>query len=162
MELHALCTKFSDTPEHQQKAIFHSLFILSNRLQTLFDQRIPEVTLKQFLLLALVRQSKEPLPLTQLGALLGCSRQNVKKLAAALARKGFVTIDQSPIDPRALWVCPTEKVEQFFAQDFAQSHRALPTLFSVYSESELASLFQLLMKLYAGLERLETITQEDL
>lgn len=60
------------------------LFILTNKLQTLFDSRIPDVTLKQFMLLSLLHQADEPQTLTQLGDLLGCSRQNVKKLAQGL------------------------------------------------------------------------------
>ena len=109
MELNDLIAKFSDTTENQRKAIFSTLFIAGNKLQTLFDSRIPEVSLKQFMLLSIVRQSKEQLTFTQLGNLLGCSRQNVKKLADVLAKKGFITIQQSPHDTRAMCICPTEK-----------------------------------------------------
>lgn len=91
MELNDLIAKFSDTTENQRKAIFSTLFIAGNKLQTLFDSHIPEVSLKQFMLLSIVRQSKEQLTFTQLGNLLGCSRQNVKKLADVLAKKGFIT-----------------------------------------------------------------------
>ena len=87
MELNDLIVKFSDTTENQRKAIFSTLFIAGNKLQTLFDSHIPEVSLKQFMLLSIVRQSKEQLTFTQLGNLLGCSRQNVKKLADVLAKK---------------------------------------------------------------------------
>ena len=79
MHLNDLITKFSGTTEYQQKAIFSTLFIATNRLQTLFDSHLPEISLKQFMLLSIVRQSKEPLTFTQSGNLLGCSRQNIKK-----------------------------------------------------------------------------------
>lgn len=49
-----LSDKFSVSTEKQQKAIFSTLFITANRLQTLFDSHIPELSLKQFMLLSLV------------------------------------------------------------------------------------------------------------
>lgn len=78
MKLDDLVTRFSGTTEKQQKAIFSTLFIAGNKLQTLFDNHIPEISLKQFMLLSIVRQSNEQLTFTQLGNLLGCSRQNIK------------------------------------------------------------------------------------
>lgn len=155
MNLDDLIKRFSDTTEHQIKAIFSTLFIAGNQLQTLFDNRIPEVSLKQFMLLSLVRQSEEPLTFTKLGTLLGCSRQNIKKLADVLVKKGFITISQSPFDTRALCICPTEKVTDFFENDFAVYQEELKYVFEVYTEEEIATLFQLLSKLYDGIEHLE-------
>ena len=99
MHLDDLTRKFSGTREDQGKAIFSTLFIAGNRLQTLFDSHIPELSLKQFMLLSMVRQSEEPLTFTQLGSLLGCSRQNIKKLADVLEKKGFIALRQSPGTP---------------------------------------------------------------
>ena len=137
MELNDLIAKFSDTTENQRKAIFSTLFIAGNKLQTLFDSRIPEVSLKQFMLLSIVRQSKEQLTFTQLGNLLGCSRQNVKKLADVLAKKGFITIQQSPHDTRAMCICPTEKVNSYFKNDFFKYQEELKYLFEVYTDKEI-------------------------
>ena len=67
MKFGDLAARFSDTTENQRKAIFSTLFITGNKLQTLFDNHIPKVSLKQFMLLSIVRQSKEPLTFTQLG-----------------------------------------------------------------------------------------------
>ena len=41
------------------------------------------------------------LTLTEAGKLLGCSRQNVTKLAEALERKGWVSVHPSAADSRA-------------------------------------------------------------
>lgn len=155
MELNDLIAKFSDTTENQRKAIFSTLFIAGNKLQTLFDSHIPEVSLKQFMLLSIVRQSKEQLTFTQLGNLLGCSRQNVKKLADVLAKKGFITIQQSPHDTRAMCICPTEKVNSYFKNDFFKYQEELKYLFEVYTDKEIETLFTLLSRLYAGIENLE-------
>ena len=51
MNLDDLTKKFSSSTANQRKAIFSTLFIAGNKLQTLFDNHIPEVSLKQFMLL---------------------------------------------------------------------------------------------------------------
>ncbi|MCM1156366.1 MAG: MarR family transcriptional regulator [Roseburia sp.] len=160
MKLDDLITRFSNTTENQSKAIFSTLFIAGNKLQTLFDNHIPEVSLKQFMLLSIVRQSKEPLTFTQLGNLLGCSRQNVKKLADVLMKKGFVMIQQSPYDTRAMCICPTEKANDYFQNDFLKYQEELKYLFEIYTEKEIETLFMLLARLYAGIENLERKTAD--
>ena len=67
MNVNDFILKFSDTSEHQEQAIFSSLFIIGNRLQTLFDNHITEISLKQFMLLSIIRNSKDQLTFTQLG-----------------------------------------------------------------------------------------------
>ena len=161
MEINDLITRFSETTENQCKAIFSTLFIAGNKLQTLFDNNIPELSLKQFMLLSIVRQSEEQLTFTQLGSILGCSRQNIKKLADVLMKKGFITMQQSPCDTRAMCICPTEKVNDYFQKDFAKYQKELQYLFEVYSEEEIETLFVLLSKLYAGIDNLgKKITDE--
>ena len=157
MTIDDLVRKFSSTAEDREKAIFSTLFIAGNRLQTLFDSRIPEVTLKQFMLLTLVKQSPEPMTLTRLGEMLGCSRQNVRKLADALQKKGFVHIEPGH-DSRSLCLVPTEKMNEYFERDFSRYQQELKYLFEVYSEEEVATLFTLMMKLYAGIDNLEQKT----
>lgn len=161
MKLDDLITKFSSTTDNQRKAIFSTLFIAGNKLQTLFDNHIPEVSLKQFMLLSIVRQSKEQLTFTQLGNLLGCSRQNIKKLADVLLKKGFITIQQSSHDTRAMCLCPTEKVNAYFENDFLEYQEELKYLFEVYTDKEIETLFILLSKLYAGIENLEEKVKKE-
>ena len=155
MNLDELTKKYSSSTENQRKAIFSTLFIAGNKLQTLFDNHIPKVSLKQFMLLSIVRQSKEQLTFTQLGNILGCSRQNIKKIADVLMKKGFITIQQSPHDIRAMCICLTEKVNDFYANDFSEYQEKLKYLFEVYTDKEIETLFILLSKLYAGIENLE-------
>lgn len=150
-----LVTRFSGTTENQRKAIFSSWFIVGNKLQTIFDNHIPQISLKQFMLLSIVHQSKEPSTFTQLGNILGCSRQNIKKLAEILEKKGFVIIQKSPHDTRAMCICPTDKVNDFFENDFLEYQEELKYLFEVYTDKEIETLFILLSKMYAGIENLE-------
>ena len=103
----------------------------------------------------MVRQSKDRLTFTQLGKLLGCSRQNIKKLAAVLEQKGFVTILQNTDDKRAAWLVPAAGLDEYFEQTAAIHRRKLSCLFQHYTDQEMEQLFTLLMKLYDGIDGLE-------
>lgn len=70
-------------------------------------------------------------------------------------KKGFITIRQSPHDTRAMCICPTEKVNDYFQNDFSKYQKELKYLFEVYTEKELETLFILLSRLYKGIENLE-------
>ena len=155
MQLSDLIEKFRHTRDGQGRAIFSTIFIAGNRLQTSFDRADGQVTMKQFMLLTMLRQSGEDMTFTQLGELLGCSRQNIKKLAASLEKKGLVTISRNPRDGRACVISPTEKLAAYFRQAAQLHTKKLGDLFSVYSDGEMEQLFRLLMKLYNGLDRLE-------
>lgn len=161
MELKDLIAKFSDTKENQQKAIFNTIFIAGNKLQTIFDQYIPDISLKQFMLLSTIRHSEKQMTFTQLGELLGCSRQNIKKIASVLEKKGYVTIQTSLEDSRAQCICPTDKVQDFFKNTFYQYQKELKFLFEVYTDEEIEMLFYLMMKLYSGIEYLESAVSKD-
>lgn len=153
MELCDLIQRFSRSRADWQKAVFSTLFIGENKLRTLFDKEDPNITLKQFMLLVMLRQSQERMTFTQLGKLLGCSRQNIKKLAQSLERKGFVVILQQ--DRRASYIQPTQKLREYFGGIAGSHQRTLDLLFSVYTDKEMEQLFLLLMKLYDGIELLE-------
>ena len=70
-------------------------------------------------------------------------------------KKGFITIQQSPHDTRAMCICPTEKVNDFYVNDFSEYQEELKYLFEVYTDKEIEILFILLSKLYNGIENLE-------
>lgn len=160
MDIFELAGRFSFGTPERCKAIFSTIFIAGNRLQALFDRRIPKLTLRQFMLLSVARQSAEPLTLTNLGELLGCSRQNVKKLALALEKKGFARLRRSTSDGRALVLETAPKADEYFNTEFRQYVQELGALFSVYSEEEIKTLFALMMKLYDGLDRLEELDEK--
>lgn len=155
MQIRDLARRFKGTREKQEKAVFSTLCISENRLQTIFDKSGSGITLKQFMLLTMVKQSEDRLTFTQLGKLLGCSRQNIKKLAAALEQKGFVTITHNADDKRASFVMPTDRLEEYFEQAAAIHGQKLSCLFQCYTDQEMEQLFTLLMKLYDGIDYLE-------
>ena len=58
-------------------------------------------------------------------------------------------------------ICPTEKVDDFYANDFAEYQEDLKYLFEVYTDKEIETLFTLLSRLYAGIENLEKRTGNE-
>lgn len=158
MNIESLTETYKSGRDNQQRAIFASLFILGNRLQTSFDKVDPVITVKQFMVLIMIKQVPEKvLDLTSCGELLGCSRQNVKKLAAALERKQLITISRNREDKRRTDLCLTEKGERYF-QSVAKLHdEALYSIFEGYSDEELTHFFILLMRLYTGVDKLEEL-----
>ena len=83
MKMEALFEKYGYDTQHKEQAVFASIFILQNRLQTAGEKLQTEISMKQWLLLAMAECCPEPRTLTNIGELMGCSRQNIKKLAAA-------------------------------------------------------------------------------
>ncbi|MFR7819690.1 MarR family winged helix-turn-helix transcriptional regulator [Candidatus Pseudoruminococcus sp.] len=153
-----LFEQFDCDTQHRMQAIFSSIFVLQNRMQTAGEKLQTEISMKQWLLLAMTECCPEPRTLTNIGNLMGCSRQNVKKLALALEKKGFVHLLLS--SNNSVLVQPTEEVQRY-AEEIGERHmKALSLLFSDFSEEEIGQLFSLYSKLYVGLERIESYVEE--
>lgn len=67
--------------------IFGGILTLANRLQALGDKLDENVTLKQWLLIAVILKSGRSSPtISEVAKLVGNSRQNVKKMAGLLEK----------------------------------------------------------------------------
>ncbi len=89
---------------------------------------------------------------------MGCSRQNVKKLALALEKKGFVHLQLS--NNNSVLVELTEEVQRYTEEIGERQMKALSLLFSDFSEEEIEQLFFLYSKLYTGLKQVENYAEE--
>ena len=124
-------------------------------MQTAGEKLQTEISMKQWLLLAMTECCPEPRTLTNIGNLMGCSRQNVKKLAVALEKKGFVRLLLG--GNNSIRIELTDKVAKY-AEEIGERHsQALSLLFADFSEQEIEQLFYLYTKLYAGMERVKKI-----
>ena len=150
--------QFNCDTSHRMQAIFSSIFVLQNRMQTAGEKLQTEISMKQWLLLVMTECCPEPRTLTNIGNLMGCSRQNVKKLALALERKGFVHLQLS--NNNSVVVELTERVQRYAEKIGERQMKALSLLFSDFSEEEIEQLFFLYSKLYTGLERVENYAEE--
>lgn len=156
--MNGLFEQFNCDTQHRVQAIFSSIFVLQNRMQTAGEKLQTKISMKQWLLLAMTECCPEPRTLTNIGNLMGCSRQNVKKLALALEKKGFVRLLLS--SNNSVHIELTEEVKRYTEEIGERHMKALSLLFSDFSEEEIEQLFSLYTKLYAGLERVENYAEE--
>lgn len=143
---------------HRTQAIFSSIFVLQNRMQTAGEKLQPQISMKQWLLLAMTACCPEPRTLTNIGDLMGCSRQNVKKLVSSLEKKGYVQLVSG--SNNSVHIVLTDKVNQHM-EEFGERHlQVLKLLFKDFSDKEIKQLFFLYKKLYAGMERVEKYVEK--
>jgi len=161
--LEELLARFDCDTNHRVMAMFCNLFIQKNRMQTACEKIQTDMTMKQWLLLAMLEYCPEPKTLSNVGRLMGCSRQNVKKLAASLTKKGYLTMTDGANNAVCLRL--TEKVAAFSREMGTRQAQVLKLLFSDFSQAEIAQFYALHRKLYTGIARVEAyanaIEKED-
>lgn len=100
---------------NEKAHIFGSIFIIANRLQVLGDKFDKNITIKQWLLLVGILKNSNTAPtISEVADLIGNSRQNVKKMALILEKKGFISLSKDPKDARILRVSLTDKCAAYF------------------------------------------------
>ncbi len=142
------------TAEGKMSVIFFSLFVMTNRIETIYNAGIKELTLKQLMLLILVSIS-EGETFTKYGEIMGSSRQNIKTLAKALEKKSYVSIRQDERDRRACGIYLTPKTTKHFKDTDAYYTQQILHLFSGFTAEEIDLMFSFLPKLFAGIQRME-------
>lgn len=158
MKMNELFEAFNCDTQHRMQAIFSSIFVLQNRMQTTGEKLQTQISMKQWLLLAMTACCPEPRTLTNVGSLMGCSRQNIKKLALALEKKGFVRLLSG--GNNSVHIELTDKAGQYTEEMRERNSHSLELLFADFSEEEIKHLFYLYSKLYAGMERVEQYAEE--
>lgn len=158
MKIDEIFEQYNCDTEHRMQAIFSSIFVLQNRMQTAGEKLQTQISMKQWLLLVMTACCPEPRTLTNVGNFIGCSRQNIKKLALALEKKGFVRLLSG--ENNSVCIELTDKVDQY-AEEMGERHlQSLKLLFSDFNEEEIEQLFRLYAKLFAGMERIEKYAEE--
>ncbi len=92
--------------------IYGMLFSLSNRIQTIGDKDFEDITMKQHFLMVGLTVFEKPPTLREMGELIGCSYQNVKRMAELLQQKGYLNIVQDENDKRKQLLVSTGKLEE--------------------------------------------------
>ncbi len=141
-----------------QATIFSTFFTLSNRLQVAGDGLDPQMTLKQWLLIAvLIKSDETSLSISELARRMGSSRQNVKKMAQLLEKQGFLSIEKREDDKRFLEVSVTQACLAHCKKREPKEEAFIETLFSGFSDEEIRSLAQGFAKLSNNIARLEEL-----
>lgn len=100
-------------PQAQRVRLFRLVLALSSELRYRLDRALQSdgLTTQQAMLLHHIEVSAAPPRMTELARAMGVSHQNIKQLALALERKGFLAIQPDPSDGRAkcLVLCPQHR-----------------------------------------------------
>ncbi len=117
--------------------IFGILFLLSNKLETLGNNFLGELTTKQwFFMLILMNFFKEPPTLSELAAEMGTSHQNTKQIAIKLEEKGFLVVKKDTKDKRVLRLIPTNKIEKYAKLREDKDYFFIEKFFNVLTKEE--------------------------
>lgn len=136
------------TELEQMAYIFGTIFTLSNNLQILGDKFDKNITIKQWLFLVGVSKFNEPPMISEVANFIGYSRQNAKRIAAALEERGFVEIGKDKNDARALRIKLTQKCTGYFEKRYEREIEFLERIFNGFDA-------ELTCNVYNGFIRLE-------
>ena len=131
--------------------IFGSLFGISNRLQTLMDKTMEELTAKQWFVLTMLELFEEPPSLIELATSCDSSYQNVKQIVLKLEDKGFVTLENNKWDKRAKCIVMTSKCGQWEKSNRENATNFINNMFSPFSPQQIDELSSSLLSLYENL-----------
>lgn len=124
----------------KKKLIFSSFFILQNRMQTLFDSYFDGITSKQWLIAIIVKAMPDPPSFSEVASHAGCSRQNVKKIAVVLEKKGFIELI-SDNETRAVRMILTQKFYDLYKEFSKKSIEGIEKIFDGMDETQIENLF---------------------
>lgn len=118
------------TRVEQEQIVFGMMFLAANKLQAAGDNFLPEVTVKQWLLLIMVSKMDKKSPsITEIAEFTGNTRQNVKKMVDILEKKNFVCVQKQLGDKRNLSVSLTPKTYDFFSTHEQAGNEFLKRIF---------------------------------
>ena len=134
--------------ELQQKAfIFNTIFTLSNRLQVLGNKFDKDITTKQWLFIIGILKFNEPPMISQVANFIAYSRQNAKRIAAALHESGYSKISNAKNDARALRIELTSKCIEYYKQWDKKEIEFLEKIFTGFNVELTRSVYKGLIKL---------------
>lgn len=135
--------------------IFANIFLLSNRLQTVMDSNIEELTAKQWLTAMMIGMFDEPPTLKQLAKICDSSHQNTKQLILKLESKGFIRIESDGRDLRAMRILTTDKWVKWNQDNNQNSMRFIAKMFDNLTDDEIAVMNKVQQNIYKNLENME-------
>ena len=127
--------------------IYGFIFSLSNRIQTIGDKEFDDITIKQHFLMIGLMMFQEPPTLKEMGQLIGCSYQNVKRMAQQLQKNGYLNIVQDENDKRKQLLIPTDKIVKQSEQISERSEVFMQKLYQGIPKEDLAVTLKTLMKM---------------
>ncbi|MNN61126.1 Transcriptional repressor MprA [compost metagenome] len=142
--------------------IFGNMFVLANRMQVLGDKVDPNITIKQWLFIAIISKCEDrPPTLSEISTLIGNSRQNVKKMAVILEKQGFIQLMKDTNDARIIRVSLTKKCRDYFEKREGIENFFMDKLFSGFDEELLKGFYNGLVKLSDNIAEMEKSNEQE-
>jgi DNA-binding MarR family transcriptional regulator len=136
--------------------IWGSIFSLANRLQILGDKLDKNISIKQWLLIAIISKFEHSSPtLGEVADTIGNSRQNVKKMAVILQSQGFVSLTKDVNDGRMVRISLTPKCIAYFQDRAEKELQFIEKLFDAFDETLTDGLYQGFIKLVENTVEME-------
>lgn len=147
--------KITDLDISKQAFVYAAIHMLANRMQTLGDKIDPTVSSKQWFVLAVVLKfDATPPNIGDVADALGTSRQNIKKIANILEKRGFLRLEKDEKDLRSIRLFLTEQCYKYLKGREQQENEYLKRIFSELEEEEVTVLCKGLGKLLKNLDNL--------
>lgn len=138
----------------QRVRAFRLLLVQGALLRGLLDRELAPsgVTAQQGAMLSWIDAQPEPPTISAVAAGMAMTHQNVKQIASALARKGFLEIVVDAADRRARRLVPAARHRRFWQRRNADDFAAVQTWLSVWTEEEVSAVVGLLQRLHRHLQ----------
>lgn len=143
-------------PKDRKTTIREDIVLVSKWLETVGNRDSSGITVKQVQLLELIgEQPVGTLTLTTLAAQAGSSRQNVKKIADILERKGQIVMERDPSDARVLRISLSESGKALLDRRKSMQDRHLSEVFNGIDEKTLKIVAKALVRMKKNCVRIE-------
>lgn len=147
---------FNDVPK--ELMVYGTLFSLTNRIQTIGDGFFSDITTKQhFILMTLgLFDDKNP-SLKEVSDIIGCSYQNIKKIATALEKAGYLKIERDANDKRKYNLVKTDKMQTVSSDIDNEIKEFINILFQGVSDEQLACVLKTLSQMDKNLKEISKV-----
>ncbi len=133
---------------------FTNILVCANMMQTMFSKTQEGITSKQWLLLTIASNVNEAPTLSEMGKIMGCSRQNVKQIAQVLNKNGYLSFTKIDGDKNTMRIVPTEKWFAYNEKNSEMTSNILEKIFDGLSNEELKTYFRSFIKVINNIEKI--------
>lgn len=141
-----------------QKFVFGSILIVSNKMDTLLERELKEyeLTAKQWFMTVVIENSFDmPPTIKEAAKAMGSSHQNVKQIALKLEQKGLITLEKDKKDSRVTRIRLTEQSYKFSEIIQAKAATFTEALFMGIEDDEMSKSRAALYKMMSNLAKME-------
>ena len=133
--------------------MYGSLSVLDNRIAALQSEEFKDLTMKQHFLLVSIGTFDDNPTLSYVSDLIGCSYQNVKRMAEQLQDKGYLTIRKDEEDRRKLRLVPEEKLMDMTQDKQEVTQQFMDRMYRDISEDDLMTALSVILKMTENISR---------